>query len=76
MEKEINQTQQTVVDKIVALLNKEGFATVLNEEEIKLFKEIHKEQIEEAYNHGWDSGCAGEDCLEITYYKQTYGDSK
>lgn len=71
-----NQTQQTVVDKIVALLNKEGFASVLTQEEIKLFKEIHKEQIEKAYNSGWDDGREGKDCLEITYYNNTYEGNK
>ena len=40
-----NETQQTVVDKIVTLLNKKGFSPVLTEEEIKFFKEMEKEQI-------------------------------
>jgi uncharacterized protein YllA (UPF0747 family) len=39
-----NNKQQTVVDRIVNLLNKEGFAPVLTEEEIKSFKEMEKEQ--------------------------------
>ena len=40
-----NETQQTVVDKIVTLLNKKGFSPVLTEEEIKFFKEMEKEQM-------------------------------
>ena len=40
-----NETKQTVVDRIVNLLNKEGFAPVLTEEEIKSFKEMEKEQM-------------------------------
>jgi len=40
-----NETKQTAVDKIVALLNKKGFAPVLTEEEIKFFKEMEKEQM-------------------------------
>lgn len=39
-----NNKQQTVVDRIVNLLNKEGFAPVLIEEEIKSFTEMEKEQ--------------------------------
>ena len=37
--------KQTAVDKIVSLLNKKGFSPVLTDEEIKLFKEMEKEQI-------------------------------
>jgi hypothetical protein len=40
-----NNKQQTAVDQIVNILNKEGFAPVLTEEEIKFFKEMEKEQI-------------------------------
>jgi hypothetical protein len=40
-----NETKQTAVDKIVSLLNKKGFSPVLTDEEIKLFKEMEKEQI-------------------------------
>jgi hypothetical protein len=39
-----NNKQQTAVDRIVNLLNKEGFAPVLTEEEIKSFTEMDKEQ--------------------------------
>ena len=39
-----NNKQQTAVDRIVNLLNKEGFAPVLIEKEIKSFTEMDKEQ--------------------------------
>jgi hypothetical protein len=39
-----NNKKQTVVDRIVNLLNKEGFAPVLTQEEIKSFKEMEKER--------------------------------
>jgi hypothetical protein len=71
-----NNKQQTVVDRIVNLLNKEGFAPVLTEEEIKSFKEMEKEQIEEAYKRGWDSGDFGSDCWEEIYYNEIYGGNK
>jgi predicted GNAT family acetyltransferase len=63
-----NETKQTVVDKIVALLNKEGFAPVLTQEEIKSFKEMEKEQIIDAC---WAGGDDGE-----RYYNETYGGNK
>ena len=43
-EMKTNNKQQTVVDRIVNLLNKEGFAPVLTQEEIKSFKEMEKQQ--------------------------------
>lgn len=39
-----NNKEQTAVDRIVNLLNKEGFAPVLIKEEIKSFTEMEKEQ--------------------------------
>ena len=71
----INNKQQTVVDRIVNLLNKEGFAPVLTEEEIKSFKEMEKEQIIDAFNIGFkDSGLSY--VIGEIYYKQTYGGNK
>ena len=69
--------QQTVVDRIVNLLNKEGFAPVLTEEEIRSFKEMEKERIETAYNKGTVHGIDyPESKLPITgeqYYNETFG---
>ena len=39
-----NNKQQTAVDRIVNLLNKEGFSPVLIEKEINSLKEMDKEQ--------------------------------
>lgn len=47
-----NEKQQTVVDRIVNLLNKEGFAPVLTEEEIKSFKEMEKKRLMNAFDEG------------------------
>jgi hypothetical protein len=77
-----NETQQTAVDQIVNLLNKEGFAPVLTQEEIKFFKEMEKEQIIKSM------GIAFNDALKIQegkesiyndweqYYQETYGGDK
>jgi hypothetical protein len=41
--------KQTAVEWLVSILNKEGFAPVLTEEEIKQAKEMEKEQILDTY---------------------------
>jgi hypothetical protein len=51
-----NNKQQTAVDQIVNLLNKEGFAPVLTEEEIKFFKEMEKQQKQMSYADGYAEG--------------------
>jgi hypothetical protein len=71
-----NETQQTAVDKIVSLLNKKGFSPVLTDEEIKLFKEMEKEQIMSAFNIGEVMATDyfyGEDNCAENYYNETYG---
>ncbi len=68
-----NEKQQTVVDRIVNLLNKEGFAPVLTEEEIKSFTEMEKEQMcKFAYKCHNHYKVYGDFNIE-QYYKQTYG---
>ena len=67
-----NETKQTAVDKIVALLNKKGFAPVLTEEEIKFFKEMEKEQHKKTYNQSLMSNFQTFD----DYYNETYGGNK
>jgi hypothetical protein len=73
-----NQTQQTVVDKIVALLNKEGFAPVLTEEEIKSFKEMEKEQmIDFAFNALKIADDTMNGYVDVDkLYNETYGGNK
>jgi hypothetical protein len=70
-----NETKQTTVDKIVSLLNKKGFSPVLTEEEIKFFKEMEKDQINDAYFQGFEDNVwdADDDLFNIEYYRQTYG---
>jgi hypothetical protein len=57
---------------LVSILNKEGFAPVLTDEEIQHFKQMEKEQIVNAY---WDGG---QDVpMHIStcekYYNETFG---
>jgi hypothetical protein len=40
------------------------------------FKEMDKQQIEDAYKIGWDAGNFGSDCWEEIYYNETYGGNK
>jgi len=72
-----NNKQQTAVDRIVNLLNKEGFAPVLTEEGIKSFTEMEKEQILDAYECGFESEHdARIPQSSMRYYEQTYGETK
>jgi hypothetical protein len=68
-----NNKQQTAVTKIVTILNKKGFSPVLTEEEIKFFKEMEKEQIENAYD---DAIMKGRQEDGEQYYNETYGGNK
>ena len=77
-----NNKQQTVVDRIVNLLNKEGFAPVLTQEEIKSFKKMEKEQAiklyyeYELYVMMHESDVIMNESSIMTFgqfYKQTYG---
>ena len=71
-----NETKQTVVDRIVALLNKEGFAPVLTEEEIKFFKEREEAQIINAYTQGQYDGNNIRERDAYEYYNLIYGGNK
>jgi hypothetical protein len=69
-----NNKQQTVVDRIVNLLNKEGFAPVLTEEEIKSFKEMEKEQKISDFTDGYlYRGEQLRPWLIDKWYNETYG---
>lgn len=46
--------KQTVVEWLAEQLNKQGFAQVVTDEEIKKAKELEKEQIEDAFCDGVD----------------------
>ena len=64
--------QQTVVDRIVNLLNKEGFAPVLTEEEIRSFTEMDKEQKLNMFNCGRQYQHTGEGTFKQVY-QEIYG---
>jgi len=69
------EKKQTAVDLLVSILNKDGFAPVLTNEEIQHFKQMEQEQIENAY---WDGGqdvpMISKQCEQ--YYNETYGGTK
>ena len=69
-----NNKQQTVVDRIVNLLNKEGFAPVLTEEEIKFFKEMEEEQmIDFAYKALMEADMTSNRYVDVDkLYNKTY----
>ena len=73
----INETKQTAVDQIVNLLNKEGFAPVLTEEEIKFFKEMEKEQRMSDFTMGITNANRMEATKDAEqWYNETYGGNK
>jgi hypothetical protein len=69
-----NETKQTSVDKIVSLLNKEGFAPVLTEEEIKSFKEMEKQQRMSDFTMGITNANRMEATKDAEqWFNETYG---
>jgi hypothetical protein len=72
-----NETKQTAVDQIVNLLNKEGFAPVLTEEEIKFFKEMEKQQRMSDFTMGITNANRMEATKDAEqWYNETYGGNK
>jgi hypothetical protein len=72
------EKKQTAVDLLVSILNKEGFAPVLTDEEIQHFKQMEKEQIVDAWNGGdyayFYSKETGRDFADgEQYYNETFG---
>jgi hypothetical protein len=63
----------TAVEWLVSILNKEGFAQVLTDEELDQAKAMEKQQIEGAYKVGYNDCSLGRfsDCEK--YYTSTYG---
>jgi hypothetical protein len=75
--KKTNKTKQTAVDQIVNLLNKEGFAPVLTEEEIKFFKEMEKQQRMSDFTMGITNANRMEATKDAEqWYNETYGGNK
>jgi hypothetical protein len=67
------QKKQTAVDLLVNILNKEGFAPVLTNEEIQQAKQMEKEQIEDAHEIGYINGGNHKSVNGEQYYNETYG---
>jgi len=76
---EVKMSKQTAIDLLVSILNKEGFAPVLTDEEIQHFKQMEKEQIiktaQDNFYAGQDlaNGCKIDWDSSEQYYNETYG---
>lgn len=64
--------KQTAVDLLVSILNKEGFAPVLTDEEIQHFKQMEKEQIMEAVYDSMGTNFDPSIGRAEVYYKEKY----
>jgi tRNA G46 methylase TrmB len=70
------EKKQTAVDLLVNILNKEGFAPVLTDEEIQQAKQMEKDQMKEAT---LNNVTTNEELRKIfknqfeEYYNKTYG---
>jgi len=74
-------SKQTAVRWLVSILNKEGFAPVLTNEEIQEALQMEHEQIEDAFKQGQFNGNMyeerGFDTISSNqFYKQIYGDKE
>jgi len=65
--------KQTAVDLLVSILNKEGFAPVLTDEEIQQAKQLERLQIEETYNQACLDAFRDDNKYGRDYYNETYG---
>lgn len=50
--KEMSNNKQNSIDWLISILNKPGFDPVLTDEEIQQAKQMHKEEIEDAWING------------------------
>ncbi len=64
--------KQTLVDWLVEQLNKQGFAQVVTDEEIKQANKMHEQQIIDAYEDGYRSGFNDNRISGEQYYNQTF----
>ena len=72
---EVKMSKQSAVKWLVSILNKEGFAPVLTDEEIQQAKQMEKEQIVEAYQAG-DGGAYSLQDTKLwgqEFYNEKYG---
>jgi hypothetical protein len=68
----------TAVEWLVLKLNQEGYAPVVTQEEYNQAKAMEKEQIEDAYQLGFEDGDSNVSIYvdKKEYYNQTYGGDK
>jgi predicted GNAT family acetyltransferase len=60
--------KQTAVEWLVSHLNKQGFAQVVTDEEIKQAKEMEKQQIIESYNEGQQNPYEYSEDNDVNWY--------
>ena len=65
--------KQTTVRWLVSILNKDGFAPVLTDEEIQQALQMEREQIIDARQDGVDAVFKGYSISNKEYYNETYG---
>jgi hypothetical protein len=66
------EKKQTAVDLLVSILNKDGFAPVLTDEEIHQAKQMEKEHNEYFFNCGRQYQLTGEGTFKQVH-NETYG---
>lgn len=69
----MSNNKQTAVEWLVSQLNKQGFAQVVTDEEIKQAKEMEKQQIMDDFNNGVNDECLGKNTTAEQYYNEEYG---
>jgi hypothetical protein len=78
--KEVTMSKQTAIDLLVIILNKDGFAPVLTNEEIQIAKKTEKEQHEETWFSSRVEDMGDDFKVEQKsfedYYNETYGQTK
>lgn len=65
--------KQTAVRWLVSILNKEGFAPVLTDEEIQEALQMEREQIKSTFRDAQVFEIMEYPTTDVQYYEQTYG---
>ncbi len=63
---------QTAVEWLVSILNKQGFAPVLTDEEIQQANKMFEQQIMDAHNQGYADGYRDNGNGSIDYFNETF----
>ena len=66
-------SKQTAVRWLVSILNKDGFAPVLTDEEIQQALEMEREQIKSTFRDAQIFEVKEYPITDVQYYEQTYG---